>query len=523
MLLACAGRFREKRKLGANHASAYSASTSPTRSTPSAAAWRPSAELERRPGAGSPRSSRASVSTRTAPRRSIASRFERSTAPGSSGQGVSTTAADLEPGRPHRLDRQQGVVDRPEPRRRRRSPPAARGRGRSRGPGSRASAAPGSRRPPRRRAGRRPPPRPRPRARSRVGLDPLAGQLGGEVRRDRRAVAVRGDLVVGLRRARRRGAAARGRARRRSSSPLTAGLNTATRRPAAAAVRAIAAATTVLPTSVPVPVTKTPRPRSTLRRRAAGREPRRRRAAPGDPELARPRGRSPAPPRRSSSARWFAITVSRRRELPGGHGRRPDRLREDAALERALAERHRAPRVADDHRHDLGPRAAGVEPLRVERLAQGRRVAAQLLDQPGPVGEQRERRQRGADRRRRRRGREDERPRGVDQQLDDLGRGADVGAVAAERLAERADDDVDLAARARRRRPRRARPGRARRSPCASSTTSMQPWRRRAARPGRRSGATSPSIEKTPSVTISRARSPASRSPHSRCSRSRWR
>jgi hypothetical protein len=40
---------------------------------------------------------------------------------------------------------------------------------------------------------------------------------------------------------------------------VTAGLNTATRVPAPARVRAISAATTVLPTSVPVPVTKTPR------------------------------------------------------------------------------------------------------------------------------------------------------------------------------------------------------------------------------------------------------------------------
>ena len=44
-----------------------------------------------------------------------------------------------------------------------------------------------------------------------------------------------------------------------SSRPLTAGLKTATRMPSAARVRAITAATTVFPTSVPVPVTKTPR------------------------------------------------------------------------------------------------------------------------------------------------------------------------------------------------------------------------------------------------------------------------
>src|SRR5436190_7023119 len=44
-----------------------------------------------------------------------------------------------------------------------------------------------------------------------------------------------------------------------SSRPLTAGLNTATRAPVATSDRAISAATTVFPTSVPVPVTKKPR------------------------------------------------------------------------------------------------------------------------------------------------------------------------------------------------------------------------------------------------------------------------
>ncbi len=44
----------------------------------------------------------------------------------------------------------------------------------------------------------------------------------------------------------------------------------------------------------------------------------------------------------------------------------------------------------------------------------------------------------------RRGGREDERPGGVDEEVHQLTRAADVGAVAAERLAERADDHVDL-------------------------------------------------------------------------------
>ena len=102
-------------------------------------------------------------------------------------------------------------------------------------------------------------------------------------------------------------------------------------------------------------------------------------------------------------------------------------------------------------------------------------------------------------------GGEDERPGDVDQQVDDLRARADVGAVAAERLAQRADDDVDLAGRARRR--DRAAPAGADRAG-AVRLVDHQPA---AVAPGEleqssASGATSPSIEKTPSVTISAAR-----------------
>ena len=89
--------------------------------------------------------------------------------------------------------------------------------------------------------------------------------------------------------------------------------------------------------------------------------------------------------------------------------------------------------------------------------------------------------------------------------------GADVGAVGAERLAEGADDDVDLAAE-----PgggdRAAAPGPTAPVACASSTISRAPWRR-ASSSSCGSGATSPSIEKTPSVTISAARPPARSQP----------
>ena len=73
-------------------------------------------ELERRPARGSARSSAAQRrDLRPRPARSIVSRFERSISPGSSRPGGEHDRGHLEPGRPRRLDRQQGVVDRPEP------------------------------------------------------------------------------------------------------------------------------------------------------------------------------------------------------------------------------------------------------------------------------------------------------------------------------------------------------------------------------------------------------------------------
>ncbi len=207
---------------------------------------------------------------------------------------------------------------------------------------------------------------------------------------------------------------------------------------------------------------------------------------------------------------------------PGGDGRRADRLREDAALERPLAKGHRPPRVADDHRNDVGARLAGLEAVVVERLAQGRRVAPQLLDQAGS--------------------------RAQDASAASAAP-TDGGGGAVEKMNGRAvltSSSSDLRARRRRRR-------RSCRAPCRACRRSRRPRRsgppprRRPARPGRARrcrgprrpsggsrgggrastsspiGATSPSIEKTLSVTISAARPPALRSPHARCSVSRWR
>ena len=64
---------------------------------------------------GRARSISASVATSTSPSAAIASGFERSTSPGSAGHGLRTTSRDLEADGAHRLDGQQRVVDRPEP------------------------------------------------------------------------------------------------------------------------------------------------------------------------------------------------------------------------------------------------------------------------------------------------------------------------------------------------------------------------------------------------------------------------
>ena len=115
------------------------------------------------------------------------------------------------------------------------------------------------------------------------------------------------------------------------------------------------AATTVLPTSVPVPVTKSPARRSRAGRGAdsaagtAGVEPQLARPARGDRSTSRrPRGDGvdggcdrPRRPAQLARARGWPSPSAAAARCPR-HGRRADRLCEDAALERPLAERHRA-------------------------------------------------------------------------------------------------------------------------------------------------------------------------------------
>ena len=105
---------------------------------------------------------------------------------------------DLEAGGAGRLERQQRVVDRAEPGGGGDRPAGSRGRRRGRGPGSRAAS--GTSRPPTPSQTRASAPAAAARAasRSRSGLDLLAGQRRGQVRRGRRPVAVGGDLLVAL-------------------------------------------------------------------------------------------------------------------------------------------------------------------------------------------------------------------------------------------------------------------------------------------------------------------------------------
>ena len=167
-----------------------------------------------------------------------------------------------------------------------------------------------------------------------------------------------------------------------------------------------------------------------------------------------------------------------------GHGRRADRLGEHAALERQLAHPHRERR----RRRRRSARSGSSSPRRrsprgAARRAAPRRSPAGASTRSGCVARRSSAASAPGRHGRRRRGREDERPRRVHQQLRHGVVARGERAVGAERLAERADDDVDLvleagvvhgaaAARAhaagrrapRRRPPARGGGGRARRS-----------------------------------------------------------
>ena len=135
---------------------------------------------------------------------------------------------------------------------------------------------------------------------------------------------------------------------------------------------------------------------------------------------------------------------------PGRDGGRADRLREEAVLEQSFAEGHGIVGLTDHQRDDLSLRSAGFESLLSQPRAQRGGVRAELLDPLRALLEELECRRGCGNGRGRRRGREDERSRRVHQEVDQLGRSADVGAVSAQSLPERPDDHVHLARQSRR-------------------------------------------------------------------------
>ena len=366
-----------------------------------------------RAGASRPRRRRA---------RAIVARLERSTASGRRATGVMHDARRTSgPRRARGLERQQRVVDRAEAR--------ARGDHQRQAELARevahevvaARAARAGRRRPRRRATS--PPRPR---RARGGDAAPPGRVGApassrrEVGRDRRAEA-RGRDVLGL------GPRRRAREQLVVGRPARVGRLVEARqdrlegRDALAAARSAArarAATTVLPTPVSVPVTNSPRmPTAGLhaaalrpaRRRPSqrvARPPRRRRrgaasaarALAGPEPACAPRGPSVRAASRSSAVR---VRGHRRQPQPrgaGGHGRRADRLREDAALER------RAGRAASRRR--ASPTTSGTicvsrvgrrrSPRARARCAARARSACSRSTRRGSLAQQLERGQRPA-------------------------------------------------------------------------------------------------------------------------------
>ena len=353
----------------------------------------------------------------------------RSIASGSAGQGVITTAGDREPGGAGRLDGQQRVVDRSQPRaggdhqRQRRG----RARGRGRRPGGKrdeqpadalddkrrvraARVAPAAcRRAARRRR------RPRRRAPRRDGARPAGPKRPGRHRLGLltacAAPAARGPVAIP-------GSG--------SSSPVTTGLH-ADDRPARRAQRAqIAAATTVFPTPVSVAVTKQPRIRPRSRRGGArlpvdacpragsGTSPRTcvrlgAAAAIGTPAPGRNPAFSAARPRTWAASRSSALRVrghDREAQARGAlrDGRRTDRLREHAALDArarrsaspARRRRRSAGRSGSSSRRPRSPRGPARRAARRRWPGASRRGAAARRAAPARPARRRRRAAAGA-------------------------------------------------------------------------------------------------------------------------------
>ena len=260
------------------------------------------------------------------------------------------------------------------------------------------------------------------------------------------------------------------------SKPLTTGLIASTARPAARKCRISAAVTKVLPTSVPVAVTKIAVTASTPRRSTAAHDV----GKPLDLGVGMLRGEGEAQPRGA-----------------GRHGRRPDGDDQKAFLLQQPRGRERRLGFADTS-GTIGLSASGSPTQAGEalRLCERQRGIGRARARSGRARRSRPRRSRAAGRSNRRSVRARLRIRSITG-----ARGAEIAAIAADRLRQRAhlQRHIDLRRRARRssrgrRRPRRCRgrrPTSARRRSAAPSAASAG------------SGARSPSMENTPSVAIS--------------------
>ena len=166
--------------------------------------------------------------------------------------------------------------------------------------------------------------------------------------------------------------------------------------------------------------------------------------------------RGHAQPRRTGAVRSAAGSQSRRRRAPCSVGRHPERRVS----------------LADHHRQDRRFGRRELEAQRVEPVPKIGRIVPQTV-RSAPATDSIEVERRAGRRRHRGRepGRVDEAARAVEQKIDQRARTRDIGAIRAERFAQRADVNVDLAleAEVRRRDPRRAALRRRRRAPRRSS------------------------------------------------------
>ena len=218
------------------------------------------------------------------------------------------------------------------------------------------------------------------------------------------------------------------------------------------------------------------------------------------------RRRRPRSPRSICAGVWVAIGVTRRRAVPAAPSADGSPARGCRAASSAAPKRER--RVGC--RRASPARCASRRRTSKPSRERGRRGAARRSSHSA--------RRRSGSRRRSSiaapaaattaggsAGRVDEAARAIHQQVDQRTRAGDVGARAAERLAERAHVDVDARGEPFRLREAGAARGRARRwraprRPSASCRSAPR------ARPDLRSGARSPSMLNTESVTISRRR-----------------